>query len=125
MTPVTPIALVEAVATLLWTYAGLAAIEWIARASRLDRGRHVPVFVELAGHLVPAMITLLVVVLLGAFLGFPTVVVVIAILFPAGLAVGVHMGLNDLREATWPGEAVRFALTAAIGGGIVWMRQFG
>jgi hypothetical protein len=82
-----------------------------------------PVFFELIGHLVPAMVTLLVVVLAGAFFGLPTVVVVIAVLFPAGLAVGLHMGLNDVREATWAGEGLRFLLTAAIGGLVIWMRQ--
>jgi hypothetical protein len=119
-----PIAIVEAVATLLWTYTFLAAIEWFTRVSRLERNRHVPLFFELVGHLVPAMITLLVVVLFGAFFGFPTVVVVIAVLFPAGLAVGMHMGLNDVRDATWTGEAVRFMLTAVIGIAVIWWRQF-
>ncbi|MCU4654756.1 hypothetical protein N8I71_18105 [Roseibacterium sp. SDUM158016] len=121
----TPIAVVEAVATLFWTYAGLAGIEWAVRLARTERREHIPLVAELTGHLVPAMIMLLVVVLAGAFFGFPTVVVVIAILFPAGLAVGLHMGLNDLREATWRGEATRFALTALIGGAVIWMRQFG
>jgi small-conductance mechanosensitive channel len=120
---VTPIAAVEAVATLFWTYAALAAIEWIARLSRKERREHLPLVFEMIGHLVPAMIMLLVVVLAGAFFGFPTVVVVIAILFPAGLAVGFHMGLNDLREATWRGEITRFALTALIGGCAIWLRQ--
>jgi hypothetical protein len=119
-----PVAAIEAVATLFWTYAVLAAIEWFARLSRRERREHLPLFFEMIGHLVPAMITLLVVVLAGAFLGFPTVVVVIAVLFPAGLAVGFHMGLNDLREATWRGEVARIALTALIGGGVVWARQF-
>lgn len=119
----TPIAAVEAVATLFWTYAALAAIEWAGRLSRFERGQHLAHVFELIGHLVPAMVTLLVVVLAGAFLGFPSVVVVIAILFPAGLAVGVHMGLNDLREASWTGEAARLLLTALIGGAVIWARQ--
>jgi paraquat-inducible protein A len=100
----TPIGWVEAVATLFWTYAGLAAIEWAARLSRRDRREHLPLVFEMIGHLVPAMIALLLVVLAGAFLGFPSVVVIIAVLFPAGLATGFHMGLNDLREATWRGR---------------------
>jgi hypothetical protein len=84
--------------------------------SRRDRREHLPLVFEMIGHLVPAMIALLLVVLAGAFLGFPSVVVIIAVLFPAGLATGFHMGLNDLREATWPGEIARLALTALIGG---------
>jgi hypothetical protein len=120
----TPIGWVEAVATLFWTYAGLAAIEWAARLTRRDRREHLPLVFEMIGHLVPAMIALLLVVLAGAFLGFPSVVVIIAVLFPAGLATGFHMGLNDLREATWPGEVARLALTALIGSGVIWARQF-
>jgi hypothetical protein len=119
----TPIDVVEAVATLLWTYSGLAAIEWVARASRFERSRHVPLFVDLVGHLVPAMIALLVVVLAGAFFGLPTVVVVIAVLFPAGLAIGLQMGLNDLRRARWAGEGLRLLLAALIGGAVIAWRQ--
>ena len=115
---------IEAIATLFWTYAGLAAVEWVARLARRERREHLPLVFEMIGHLVPAMITLLVVVLAGAFLGFPTVVVVIAVLFPAGLAVGFHMGLNDVREAHWRGEIIRLALTALLGAAIIWTRQF-
>jgi hypothetical protein len=103
------------------------------RASARSNGRHAshgwrrraawPLVFELIGHLVPAMVTLLVVVLVGAFFGFPTVVVVIAILFPAGLAFGVHMGLNDLRKATWRGEGARLLLTFLIGLAAIWWRQ--
>jgi hypothetical protein len=89
-----------------------------------ERREHLPLVFEMIGHLVPAMITLLVVVLAGAFFGFPTVVVIIAVLFPAGLAVGFHMGLNDVRDATWQGEITRLTLTALIGGAIIWARQF-
>jgi hypothetical protein len=120
----TAIGWIEAAATLFWTYAGLAAMEWAARLSRRDRREHLPLVFEMIGHLVPAMIALLLVVLAGAFLGFPSVVVIIALLFPAGLATGFHMGLNDLREARWRGEIARLALTALIGGGIIWTRQF-
>ncbi len=115
---------IESIATLFWTYAGLAAVEWFARLARRERREHLPLVFEMIGHLVPAMITLLVVVLAGAFLGFPTVVVVIAVLFPAGLAVGFHMGLNDVREAHWRGEIIRLALTALLGAAIIWTRQF-
>jgi hypothetical protein len=33
------------------------------------------------------------------------------------------MGLNDLRAATWPGEATRLGLTALIAGLVIYMRQ--
>ena len=118
-----PIAAVEAVATLFWTYAGLAAAEWGVRLWHKERREHLPLVFEMIGHLVPAIITLLVVVLAGIFLGLPSVVVIIAVLFPAGLAMGFHMGLNDLRQATWPGEATRLGLTALIAGLVIYIRQ--
>jgi hypothetical protein len=49
--------------------------------------------------------------------------VIIAVLFPAGLAVGFHMGLNDLREASWAGEATRLGLTALIGVLVIFIRE--
>ncbi|MEJ6391746.1 hypothetical protein V8J82_00680 [Gymnodinialimonas sp. 2305UL16-5] len=94
----TPLAVIEAIATLLWCYAALTGAAWLARARRLDQRQHVPVFTELLGHLVPAMILLVGVVLVGALVGLPSVVVFIAVLFPAGLAYGLHMALNDLRD---------------------------
>lgn len=120
----TPLFWIEAVATFLWVYAGLAAVEWFFQLSRKERREHLPLFFEMIGHLVPAMISLLLVVLAGAFFGFPTVVVIIAVLFPAGLAVGFHMALNDVRHAVWRGEATRLALTLLIGAAIIWYRQF-
>jgi hypothetical protein len=118
-----PIAVIEAAATVYWTYAGLAALEWFVRLWRKERREHLALVFEMIGHLVPAMITLLVVVLAGAFIGLPSVVVIIAVLFPAGLAVGFHMGLNDLREASWTGEAARLGLTALIAGLVIYIRQ--
>jgi hypothetical protein len=118
-----PVATIEAAATLFWTYAGLAACEWCARLWRKGRPEHLALVFEMIGHLVPAMITLLVVVLAGIILGLPSVVVIIAILFPAGLAVGFHMGLNDVRDATWAGEATRLGLTALIAGLVIYIRQ--
>lgn len=117
-----PIAVVEAVAALFWVYAALAGIEWAAGLARTPRSRHIPLVTEMIGHLVPAMIMLVVVVMAGAFFGFPTVVVVIAILFPAGLAFGLHGALNDLRETEMLREGLRLALTLVIGAAVIWWR---
>lgn len=119
-----PIAIVEAIATLFWVHAGLGFLEWLARVARTERRAHVPHAVDLLANLVPAMIALVVVVLAGAFIGLPSVVVIIAILFPAGLAFGLHQTLNDLRETSWRAELSRLFLVALIAGGVIWVRQF-
>ncbi len=120
-----PIAVIEAIATLLWVYAGLTFLAWVNFVRRTDRRQHIPHAADLLGNLVPAMIMLVVVVLLGSFIGLPSVVVLIAVLFPAGLAFGLHMSLNDIRgEAHLSGEMVRFGLTAVIGAAVIYVRQF-
>jgi len=119
----TLIALITAVATLLWTFAVLGFIEWFWTVARTERPQHVAHMADLLGNLVPAMIALVVVVMVGAFIGLPSVVVIIALLFPAGLAFGVQMALNDLRGTAWPWEAGRIALVVLIGGAIIWYGQ--
>lgn len=120
----TPLGIMEAIATVLWVYAGLAFLDWVGHLRRSDKRFHIPHVTDLLGNLVPAMIALLVVVMAGAVVGLPSVVVIIAVLFPAGLAFGVHMALNDIRgESDYRTETVRMALTFVIAAGIVYLRQ--
>ncbi|AHM04818.1 hypothetical protein roselon_02497 [Roseibacterium elongatum DSM 19469] len=124
MPPLDPIAIVEAIATVFWTYAAIGAGEWLWRVRRTEASSHIPHVTDLIANLVPAMIALVVIVLAGAFFGLPTVVVVIAVLFPAGLAFGVHMSLNDLRDtAHWQGEVLRLALVLIVAAVVIWYRQ--
>ena len=45
-------------------------------------------------------------------------------LFPAGLAFGLHMSLNDIRdEAALGPEVARIALAVLIGAAVIWWRQ--
>jgi hypothetical protein len=120
----TPIAIIEAIATLLWVYAGLTLIAWADHLRRTDRQAHIPHVVELIANLVPAMIALLLVVIAGAMIGLPSVVVIIAVLFPAGLAYGLHMSLNDIRETATAGrELARIGGAFALGSLVIWYRQ--
>ncbi|NKX45885.1 hypothetical protein [Roseicyclus persicicus] len=120
----TPIAAVEAIATLLWAYAGVTFLAWARHLTRAEHRQRVPHVIDLIANLVPAMILLLVVVLVGAVIGLPSVVVLIAVLFPAGLAWGAQMALNDIRETATPAaEAARIALALAIGSAVIWARQ--
>lgn len=112
----TPIAIIESIATGLWTYTALTLGAWILHIRRLDQGAHVPAAAELLGHLVPAMIALVVTVLIGSLIGLPSVVALIALLFPAGLAYGTHMALSEAQDAPnhRPRIMASLALTAAI-----------
>lgn len=93
------LALIEALATLLWVYTALTFAAWLTHLFRQEAGAHVAAVTELLSHLVPAMIGLVTLVLIGAFVGLPSVVAFIALLFPAGTAYGSHMALLDLRDA--------------------------
>ena len=121
----TAIAIIEAIATVLWTYAGLALMEWLAFVARAERRYHIPHTVDLLGNLVPAMLMLIVVVMAGAMIGLPSVVVLIAVLFPAGVAFGLHVSLNDLRDrASYRLELGRILSTFVVAAGVIYVRQF-
>ena len=124
MIATTAIAVIEATATFLWTYAALTGASWLIHARRLDTGAHVPAAVELLTHLVPAMIALVCVVLLGALIGLPSIVALIALLFPAGLAYGSHMALTEIRDAaTSRQDLPRLAATLITSAAIITYRQ--
>jgi hypothetical protein len=120
----TPLAVIEAVATLLWSYAGVSFLAWAGHLRRAEQRARVTHVFDMIANLVPAMIALLLVVLAGAMIGLPSVVVIIAVLFPAGLAFGLHMSLNEIREeTTLPRELARIGLALAIGAAVIWVRQ--
>ncbi|MEJ6388172.1 hypothetical protein [Gymnodinialimonas ulvae] len=120
----TPIALIEAAATALWVYAVLTFAHWVVLSARLDRRQHIPALAELLGHLVPAMILLVLTVLAGALIGLPSVVALIALLFPAGLAFGTHMALSEADPPPPVGHThARLALTLLLAAAIIYRRQ--
>lgn len=120
------IAVIEALATVLWTYAGLSFIAWARHTVNQHKSTHVAAVVELLFHLVPAMIGLVLLVLVGAFIGLPSVVAFIALLFPAGLAYGTHMALTEARDGDDAGGAPhlpRAALAVLLACAIIIYRQ--
>ena len=119
-----PLALIEAVATLLWCYAVITVLAWAGHLQRSDRHRRAAHGVDLIANLVPATIAVLLVAIAGALLDLPSVAIVIAVLLPAGLAFGLHMSLNDIRDdAALPREVARIALAFVIGLALIWWRQ--
>lgn len=122
MTSTALITLIEAAATLLWTYTVLTALAWLNYARRLDRSAHIPAAAELITHLVPAMIALVLTVLVGALIGLPSVVALIAILFPAGTAYGTHTALSEASDTT-PNHTPRLLATALIAAALITYRH--
>ncbi|WP_224814432.1 hypothetical protein [Hasllibacter sp. MH4015] len=118
----TPIAMIEALATLLWVFACLSGVAWLRRLWQLEPNRHVAAVTELLGNLVPVMILLVVIVLIGALVGLPSVVALIAVIFPAGLAYGIQATLSDLND-TRAFPILRVALTLLIGAAVILLRQ--
>lgn len=111
----TALSLIEAAATLLWTYAALTSLAWANALRTLEKSAHIPAVTELLSHLVPAMLALVLTVLFGAFIGLPSVVALIALLFPAGLSYGTHMALSELSDTRLgPRLAATLALSLAI-----------
>lgn len=120
----TPIAIIEAAATLLWTYTALTFVAWARHVALQGQSSHIAAVTELLSHLVPAMIALVLLVLFGAFVGLPSVVAFIALLFPAGTAYGTHMALLEARDTpTNRADLPRFALTLFLAGALIAYRQ--
>lgn len=121
-----PLAVTGAVATLLWSYAGVCFIAWVRQLSRTGHRLRAGRVIDLVANLVPAVVTLVVVLLAGALIGLPAVVGIIAVLFPAALAFGLHMSLNEIRVGqgtTWQDELARLGLAFAVGAAVIWWRQ--
>lgn len=101
-------------ASVLWCHAAVLAWEWLGtlrRASHNDKVGHV---VSLLGTLVPAVVLYIGVVLIGAAVGFPSVVVFLAVIVPGGLVFGLRMELSDEAQPTWAREQRRFIFTIAL-----------
>lgn len=120
----TPIPIIEALATALWTYTALTGAAWLNHTRRLTKGAHIAALAELLTHLVPAMIALVLTVLIGALIGLPSVVALIALLFPAGTAYGTHMALSEARDTpTNTQDLPRLAASLILATAIITYRQ--
>ena len=117
------IALIEAAAPLLWVYTALTFVAWLNHLLRRDKSGHVAMGAELLSRLVPAMIGLVVVVLAGAFIGLPSAVAFIALLFPAGTAYGTHMALSEAQDGHPSSILPRLVATLLAGLIIITLRQ--
>jgi hypothetical protein len=122
----TPLAMIEAIATALWAYMGVMLVIWIRHWVRASRQNHIPIAMDLLLNLVPAMAILVGVILVGSVVGLPSVVALIAILFPMGLCYGLYTSLADLEASTThiPQHVRRIGLSLGIAIVVIYVRQF-
>lgn len=121
MTPTALIAAVVWVATALWFYAGVAAVEWALHLRRTEPGARVATVVDLVGALVPMVIGYVALVFASVIFGFRSGVVALALVVPAGLAWALRSQIADhppilsepIRIAAALGLATLFQLIGA------------
>lgn len=112
----TPIFGVVAIATLLWCYAAVLLIAWVHAVAREDRRMHVAHFVQLLGALVPVVAIFVLMIFIGATFGIPIVVVLLAVLLPAGLVVAFQLEVMRLAGSGWRLELTRLGIAVALSG---------
>ncbi len=115
----------EALATLLWCYAGVLLIVWIRRTAEMGERFHVGMTALLFGSLVPVIGVFLLLLIGAAVLGLPWLARAAPLLLPAGLALSLQTELADVEtphEAAHLGRLLiaAFAAMALIGAAAWW-----
>lgn len=110
----TAVLVIKFCALLLWCYAAVLAVAWFRAVRAEDTTRHVGHVISLLGVFVPLSCLLVIVVFLGAMLGLPSVVALLAVLVPAGLVVGLQLEVNRLTVSNERVEMLRLGLTLCL-----------
>ncbi len=113
---VSAIGVIELCATFLWAYALVLATSWLRSVAAEDPGGHVGHFVSLMAVLVPVSSGVVLLVFMGSFLGLPSVVAILALVVPAGLAASLQLEVSRLRQSGWQSELRRLGLAGALAG---------
>lgn len=121
MLPMTPVLTLKLISLLLWTYALVLAFAWFRAVGAEHRSTHVAHFVSLMGVFVPISSSFVMILLIAATLGLPSVVALLFVAVPAGIVVGLQLEVSRLRQSTERTEAMRLATTLALAAGaILW-----
>lgn len=115
--PKAPMSLITAVttlATLLWCYILVLAVVWFRAVGALDRREHVGNFVALMGVFVPGIALTVAVVMVGALIGIPQVVVALALLFPGAVVTGLQLEVARLIPPDMVTDAQRLGVAVAL-----------
>lgn len=117
-----PVKIVDLTAMFLWCHAAILLVAWVRAVARTGRRNHVGHFVSLAGEMVPMVAGVVILVFLGAFIGLPSVVVFLAVVFPAGIVVALLFEMRRLEGVARAREARRLALALGLAGGVFMLR---
>jgi len=109
-----PIQIVDLTATLLWCHAAVLGAAWARAVARSERRYHVGHVVSLLGELVPMAVAVVLLVFAGSFLGLPSVVVFLAIVYPAGLVLGLVFEVRRICDPSPAAEAARLAASLVL-----------
>lgn len=108
---ITAVLIIKFCSLLLWCYAIVLSVAWFRAVGADDKRTHVGHFLGLMGVFVPLSCVLVFVVFLGAMLGLPSVVAILAVLVPAGLVVGLQLEISRLTASSERVEILRLGIT--------------
>ncbi|MDJ0995432.1 MAG: hypothetical protein QNI90_17780 [Dinoroseobacter sp.] len=83
---------------LMWSYAAILLVCWVRAVGAQDRKTHIGFFVELMAALVPLSCAAVVLVMLGAVIGLPSVVGVLFVMLPAGVVVSLGIEVRRIEH---------------------------
>ena len=112
MDPATLIAGVVFLATLLWAYVAVVAVEWIWHLRRTEPGARVAMVVDLLSALVPVVIAFIAVVFASVLFGFRSGVVLLALVVPGGLLIALRSQVTA-QPAPWQ-EPIRLGASLGV-----------
>ena len=116
MAPDLPIRVFLFAATLLWCHGTVLLWEWGGQLRRHPGSERVALVVGLLGALVPVVVGFVAVVFVGAVVGLPSVVALLALIVPVGLAIAMRVELAGLTGGTlWRLSGERRRILATLG----------
>ncbi|MEM1130711.1 MAG: hypothetical protein AAGH83_09335 [Pseudomonadota bacterium] len=125
MTELSPATIYNAIALILWCYAGILGVAWFRAVGHTEAKMHVAHFVSLMGVMVPFSASLIAVIMISAMTGWPLLLLGLAIFIPAGLVITLQLEVSRLIPSTHALESQRllatlglFALILAWRGGV-------
>ena len=121
-TGVTAVMVVKLIAMLLWCHAAVLTVAWFRAVAQCDRRSHVGHFVSLMGELVPTSSLAVLLVFGGGALGLPSVIVALAVLFPAGIVLALDGEVGRIAGSSRGDEARRLGVTLAVAAGALLIR---
>ncbi|MEM9392536.1 MAG: hypothetical protein AAGA38_01665 [Pseudomonadota bacterium] len=105
---------------LLWSYALVLLVAWLRAVAADDPKTHIAHFVDLMAALVPLSCAVVIIVMLGAVVGLPSVVGLLFVALPAGFVWILAMDVRRVEQSGARGpESLRLAATLCLAFGVI------